>query len=322
MSRRAFMVTGCATLAAGLSASSERGADRRPSLPLRRGSLVRGANVTVKNSHYPRPWHNLWLEWDWAHWIRWQIDLARTLGVDCIRVIGSVSVITEGALTVDRYQSQWDQLLEYLAAQGMWAYPCVSDLRHWGTATLRQALPAYRAFGEGLRGHDNVLGIDVSNEAQYAAEGLDDRRRLLSRLAMLTATLRDTTWQPLSHSVTLGNAQDWSQGWARDVAELSDFLDLHVYYTPARGDGRPILEAPWSDLPMIVGEFGARIDESRGARIGRYLGVRDLVSSDPRFVGALAWDIASERFGLFDLSGRPRLDITGVLETFPHFRQP
>jgi hypothetical protein len=48
--------------------------------------------------------------------------------------------------------------------------------------------------------------------------------------------------------------------------------------------------------------------------------VRDLIAGDPRFVGGLAWDIASDNFGLFDTQGRPRVDITRPLMTFPVHR--
>jgi hypothetical protein len=280
------------------------------------GVLIRGANITVKSSYYPRPWHNLWLEWDWDNWIKWQVDLARTLGANCIRVVGSVSTVAEEAVPLAEQQAHWAQLLDYLATVGMYAYPCPSDLRHWGAATLPQAVAQYRALGGLLDGYANVIGVDVSNEAAFALEDGRNAADLQATLSALTAALQARTSKPLTHSVSLGNAQEWFQPWVGQFT-ATDFVDVHLYYTPAPTDAHSLFGQSWGDRPLIIGEFGIGIDEPSSRRTARYLAVKDLMATDPRFVGALAWDIASDNFGLFGTDGRPRTDITSALETFP-----
>jgi hypothetical protein len=291
---------------------------RPPALP---GDVrVRGANITVKESHYPRPWHTLWAEWDWTNWIKWQVDLARTLGVNCIRLIGSVSVVAERAITSDQNQARWRQLLDYLAAVGLWAYPCVSDLRHWGDASLAQAVDLYRTVGAVFAGYPNVIGVDVSNEAQLSLEAGWSAAELQRTLDALVAALRKTTSKPLAHSVTIGREQDWFLPWVSRLTRLSEFADVHVYFTPSTADAGALFSRSQADQSLIIGEFGIGIDDSSNARTACYRAVRDLIAGDPRFAGALAWDIASDNFGLFDTNGRPRLDITEPLMTFPVHR--
>ncbi len=49
----------------------------------------------------------------------------------------------------------------------------------------------------------------------------------------------------------------------------------------------------------------------------RYEAIKQLLTTDARFAGAFAWDIASDNFGLFDTRGNPRSDLTTVFKTFP-----
>ena len=303
----------------GTSPDHPRTEAPRP-LRLTDGALLRGANIAVKSSYYPRPWHNLWLRWDWDDWIKWQVDLAATLGVNCIRLIGAVTPVAEGAMTTARYHAQWAQLLDYLTAKGMSAYPCPGDLRHWGATTLPQAVKHYRMLGALFDRYPNVVGIDVSNEAQFGTEDGHGATDVRSVMVALTKALRSSTSTALAHSVSVGSALDLAQPSLGQFAGLSDFLDLHLYYTPSATDLRPLSRQPTGDRPVVIGEFGIGIEEPSSDRTARYLAVRDLIRTDRRLVGALAWDIAEDNFGLFDTSGRPRDDITAALTTFPLHR--
>ena len=317
----ALALSGCVTSDAGDSAPTGgvRYPPRRPpALP--RDVLVRGANITVKESYYPRPWHNLWAEWDWTNWIKWQVDLARTLGVNCIRLLGSVSVVAEKVITSGQNLARWRQLLDYLAAGGMWAYPCVSDLRHWGDARLAQAVDLYRTVGAVFEGYPNVIGVDVSNEAQLSLDAGWSAAELRRTLDALVPALRATTSKPLAHSVTIGHEQDWFLPWVSRLTELSQFADVHVYFTPSTTDAGTLFSRSEGDQSLIIGEFGVGIDEPSNARTAFYGAVRDLIAGDARFAGGLAWDIAEDNFGLFDASGHPRVDITQALMTFPVHR--
>jgi hypothetical protein len=280
-------------------------------------ALIRGANVAVKFQHYPRPWHNLWLEWVWDHWIRWQVDLARSLGVNCIRIIGSLSAVAEGDLSTEQYRGRWQQLLDYLGANDVFAYPCLSDLRDWGSGTLSGATDLYRSLGALFDGHATVIGMDVTNEAKDGLRPNTSGRQLEALLDRLTEALRQKTTKPLTHSRSLHGAEDWTQPWVGRFAGISDFTDVHVYYTPARTDAHPMLREPWADRPIIVGEFGIELDEPPSARTARYAAIKELMATDARFTGAFAWDIASDNFGLFDTRGNPRSDVATIFTTFP-----
>ena len=331
-SRRRFLGGAC-TAALGLalpacdgppSAAAPRAAATPPgghvSLALPGHLLIRGANITVKDSYYPRPWHTLWLDWDWDGWIKRQVDLARTLGVNCIRVIGSVSVVADGALSVERYGAHWDQLLEYLAGLGMLAYPCPGQLDDWGSGTPSQVARIYGQLGEVFSRHANVVAIDVSNEALNEVAGGRAPAEVQAVLSPLDRALRQTVARPLAHSVTMGRPRDWAQPWLQRFLQMSDVLDVHVYYAAAPADAQGLLRNAWADLPVIIGEFGIGTERPQAARIAYFEAIRTLVTSDRRFVGALAWDIASPRFGLFDPGGVARSDVTAVFTTFPRSR--
>jgi hypothetical protein len=327
-SRRSFLAGAC-TAVLGLAVSGCVGPEvsnatpaqdrsSRPTpLALPGGTLIRGANITVKDSNYPRPWHNLWLEWDWERWIKWQVDLAKSVGANCIRMIGSVSVVAEGALPFDQYGARWSQLLEYLSAQGMLAYPCPGQLDQWGSGTPSQAEQLYRQLGEVFSGHSNVLAVDVSNEALNEVAGGRSAAELEGVLMPLDHALRQTMDKPLAHSMTVSRAEDWAWPWISRFSEMSDVLDVHVYYRAAPSDAAALLHNTGGTRPVLVGEFGIGTDRPEADRVAYFQSIKKLLTSDRRFVGALAWDIASSRFGLFDSDGVARHDIADVFTTFP-----
>lgn len=285
-------------------------------------TLIRGGNITVNN----QTWGQMWATWDWAGWIKFQVDAAVSLGANCIRLIGSV---TQGVSDQATYLSQWKQFLDYTASIGVHAYPCGGDFHpdHWGTTTDQQAATLYAAWGGLCNSYPHVIALDVSNEGfgQGAAAGLT-YAQVLARMTSLTSTLRGVAGKPISHSRAFSASSNWSGAAGNDLRAISDLHDIHVYYNgllPADINGLTNLAG--GDLPIMIGEFGALgTGQPTSNRTARYSAVRDLITTRTEVIGGLAWAIADTNTdpsfgtsGMIAANGTPRTDIATVFSSFP-----
>ncbi|MGY1671007.1 hypothetical protein [Geodermatophilus sp. SYSU D00710] len=323
LDRRVFL----AALASGVTAtacgSPQRGNQQAPSPP-----MIRGANITVDAT----PWAGLWANWDWAGWIKWQVDALAALGGNTVRLIGGIGGITDGRYSLSQYLGRWEQFLDYTADTGTWVYPCGGGLGHWSSTSDEQAQDIYRDWGALVDRYDHVLGIDVTNEA--FGEGIVSAGRseesVFATLRALTSALRQVTATPIAHSQVLLGAADWVTPRGRRLQDISDFYDFHLYYTPAQPatDVRRLLRTPWADKPVLIGEVGENTTAPSSARALRYRAAETIVRSDKRFMGALAWAITDtvpgeppSQYGLVDRAGVARSDIVRLFQTWPTSRR-
>lgn len=289
------------------------------------GTLIRGGNITVDNTTWP----GLWAAWDWDGWIKFQIDELAALGGNCVRLMGGVAGVADGTYSQATYLAHWEQFLDYTASVGIHAYPCGGDFRteHWGSTTDGQATTLYSAWASLCDGYDHIIGLDVSNEAFASgiAAGLT-YAQTLARMTLLSAAVRAATDKPITHSRAFSLVSQWTGSAGGDIAPISDFHDIHVYYDGALpADVSGLADQPWGGLPILIGEFGAYgTGADTGLRTGRYTAIKNIVDSRADVIGALAWAISdtntSTDFGTSGLvapDGTVRTDIASVFAAFP-----
>jgi hypothetical protein len=306
----------------GIALSACATAGAQPRL-LQTRPLLRGANVTVDAT----PWSQLWAEWDWSGWIKWQIDHLAALTGNSVRLIGGVGGITDGFYTLQQYLSRWEQFFDYTATIGMLAYPCGGGLAHWSDTSDQQAQDIYRAWGALLNRYDHVIGIDVTNEAfgEGRVTAQLSEETVFTTLEALTEALRQVTTKPVSHSQVLLSGEDIMNSRRARLRGISDFYDFHLYYTPSTAaDSLRALNTNWGDKRILIGEVGANTTLARAQRVARYVSVRQFVASSTLAMGAFSWAITdsvprdpSNTFGLVDRAGAARSDIVGAFQTWP-----
>lgn len=359
ISRKSFL-RGALSVAAGASlgpdltgvasasplTSDFRPSDRRPiswpdlEMPLPADVRVRGANVVPTarpngdpwEKYGPNVWAAMWNVWDWAGWIRPQIDDAATVG-NALRLWADTSVVSSGLLTRDVYLSRWQQLLDYVASMNLYVFACGGDL---GPCTPADAVALYPPWIELLATYGNVLGVDVLNEAWNGGASFGfNYAEILALVRSLTDIVRGQGL-PATASFPMATDAWWDwDGSARvfrdnPVApfwEASDYLDIHVYSNTTPLQVAATHDFPWAlGKPILFGEFGIRNNGTTFIeRASYYEMVRQLVVSDNENIGALAWstyDVNAGRnsCGLFSAPGVPRTDMTALLSTFPMSR--
>jgi len=291
------------------------------------GVLVRGGNLTVNN----QTWAQMWAAWDWTGWIKFQIDALKALGGNCVRIIGGPLAAVDGTISQATYLARWAQFLDYTAAQGVLAYPCGGDFGpdHWGSMTDSQATAIWTAWADLCDDYPHVIGMDISNEgvSQGIAAGLT-QSQVLTRMTMLANAVRTVSTKPIAHSRAFDDNY-WANTFGGDIRPISDFHDIHVYYdalTPTHVDA--LINSPWGDLPILLGEFGAYgITHTTEQRTGRYSAAKAVVEQRTEVIGALAWAITDTNTGTWGTSGlvapdgAVRTDIADIFATMPTTRQ-
>ena len=331
LTRRAFGAAICAVAGgAALPTPHARGMpDVGPSLPrVPDGLLLRGANI-VGSFSVPSTdtiWGGLWRTWDWNNWIRPQIEDAAGI-CNAIRFWGNTLALADGSIKLSQYLYRWQRTLDYASSLGLLVYPCGGDLRHWGPFTRTQALETFNELADLFSHYQNVIGVDVTNEAsdamratptKYSYRGSTPPTQLLESLG---ETFR-ARGLAVTHSRSIRERSAWSTPFALD--SIVDFVDFHVYYPPQLGDISLALNRTRNeDKQIIIGEFGEDTTHPPQVRAAYYEAIRTLCMSDRRCRGAFAWSAwdlspsVSGQWGLFDRKRELRKDIGDVFMQFP-----
>ena len=292
------------------------------------GIRLRGGNLNPGPQHARQYdlWAALWHDWDWSEWIQPLIDDLKSVGGNALRVFGNTLVVTSGAIDSAAYLDRWRQLLDYTAALDMSVLPCGGDLSHWGgNTTWTAAEDLYGAWARLLAPYDNVIGLDVTNEAsdQHAAGTVvtySQPEPWYATITHLGEVARRESGKPITHSRSVRNPLNWRNGSVITDA-VSDFISVHCYYAPGPNDPVPLRESPWgAGKSLIIGEFGASASDSSSM----YGGVTALVAADAANVGALVWptyDISGEGDNaLFYGPGEPQPDQIALFQALPDTR--
>lgn len=308
-------------------AGGARGAARVTSVPavagfgtLIPGIKVKGGNVVVKS--YGGSWGGLFSEWDWDNWIKPQVDRARALGMNTIRLIGNPGIIFMAAgenypaITLEQYIARWRQLADYTKSLGMMLYPALCEKwAFWDGTTFDFAnadrIDAIKAVAKALAPYPNVIGFDVFQEGS----GKDDGLTVNNVLDLYGAIRSVAPGIPLTTSNSsdgFGNPEDfWSdqnsiqyQAWTAKGG--ADFIDIHVYLDNV--DVSNLSNFSSLGKPILVGEFGTPQSLTPAEQVGRIVSGKDLHNL-PGVLGSIVWGLAdqgtadADKIGIWDNSG-------------------
>jgi hypothetical protein len=290
---------------------------------------IKGGNITVKPSGHG--WAGLWAEWDWDNWIKPQVDRARILGMNAVRIIGApesvlVDPIAGTLLKVSQatYNGRWVQLADYCLRNGMYLYP--APVERWayetyqtsqgGSAPWNFQNPTVTAVvvscAQTLSTYSNVIGFDIFQEGAGASDGL-----VLADVLALFASIRAVAPNiPLTTSNSSGGFGSAPAFW-NDTTSLSyqvqtaaggaDFIDLHVYLDTVNPADMDIFLNRISK-PILIGEFGDSQDQTQSAQTARFQSISTL-HNRTGVRGSFVWALAdqsvtsSNQWGVWDNTG-------------------
>ncbi|MCX2713130.1 hypothetical protein [Mycolicibacterium sp. J2] len=284
------------------------------------GVKIRGGNIVVKPDG--ASWGGLFSEWDWNDWIRPQVDRARALGMNTVRLIGNPGIIflpageNYPAITEEQYIARWRQLAAYTQSLGMMLYPALCEKwAFWdGTKfdyTDPQRIAAVTAVAKALAEYPNVIGFDVFQEGSGKDDGLT-----VSNVLDLYGAIRSVAPNvPLTTSNSsdgFGNPEDfWDdqssipyQAWTAGGG--ADFLDIHVYLENV--DVTRLANFTRLGKPILVGEFGTPQSLAPAQQEARIASGKDLHNL-PGVLGSIVWGLAdqgttdADRVGIWDNTG-------------------
>lgn len=284
------------------------------------GVKVRGGNIVVKS--YGGSWGGLFSEWDWDNWIKPQVDRARILGMNTIRLIGNPGIVFTPAgegypvITLEQYISRWRQLADYTKSLGMMLYPALCEKwAFWNGSSYdfvnSDRINAIQAVAKALAEYPNVIGFDLFQEGSGKDDGLtvSNVLDLYHAIRLVAPNIPLTT---SNSSVGFDNPEDfWSdqsslpyQVWTADGG--ADFLDIHVYLSDVQAERLSIFRR--MGKPILVGEFGTPQSLAPAQQQSRIISVKNL-QSDPGVLGCIVWGLAdqgsadADKFGVWDNSG-------------------
>lgn len=310
---------------------------RLPTIPA--ATMIAGANIAPRG-----PWPSLWsTDTEWTDWVKPQIDNAKSLGLNAIRMQGSIGGLAAGTYTMAQYLARWNQRLDYIASLGMYAYVTGGGFDDWGGATDAQAAGYYAQWAAMLATHNNVIGVDISNEglffgpsAAYGGSATSGLQLTLNQTVQLIATLstaiKGACNLPVSQSLIYNNGTEFNTKTQPALIErYVDFYDIHLTVgatsAPTPAEAALFFNHRWAKKPILFGEFSRNAAQTTANRQAYYNDVKTLLTSRPEFIGGLAYAMADQnstdntkQFGLWDLAGNPRTDLTTILATFPKTR--
>lgn len=295
---------------------------RRARTALTEGTL-KGGNITVKPAG--ASWSGLWSEWDWANWVKPQVDRAIKLGLNAVRVIGAPQVVVRSGtgsgaaqITQAAYDAHWKQLADYCLLNGLRLYPCLTEkwaFYNGSTYSFQDsaATTSITTTAAVLSTYPNVIGFDIFQEGSGSGDGL-----LLADILALYAAIRAAApGVPLTTSNSSGGfgsaAAFWTdttslsyQAWMADAG--ADFVDLHIYLEGATtADIEGFIDR--TKKPILIGEFGGGQDLAADAnRVARYTSAR-IHHSRAGVLGSFVWALADQgttdanKYGVWDNTG-------------------
>jgi hypothetical protein len=280
---------------------------------------LRGANIIVDGAGGRGDWPYLFEDWAWTSWIKYQIDLAVTLGANCIRLIGDqIAILDTATITRATYLAHWTQLLDYCASIGVMVYATASHDRCYGYAGLAAEIAA---FCDLIAGYPNtVVAVDLLQEANLISGVTLDTAVATKLQAIYTDAKTRLGSIPATYSLT--GYHTGSQ--IATLATAVDYWDAHLYpLDSASGAGFEVGGInsagyqTWLGLvdadgrPFLHGEIGVSMAHSDTESVSVYDRVPYL-APQTGCAGFLAWSIldgssvASGKFGLFTDAGVDR----------------
>lgn len=276
-------------------------------------NLVPNPNISyTTNRRFEGMWSS---EWDWAGWIKPQIDyLVGDCGCNCIRSIGAHWGVSAGRVSAATYKAHQLQVAEYLHAKGAYYYPCGDSIRNDtdNVTTANAHAVMMSDYLLSLQPVGNVIGFDVINEANgntYFSETY--LRNMITAIKASGVTLPITI--STSEVITGSGAT-----WINSIHDAFDFIDYHVYAFPHVATYHDyFLSNTVKDI--LVGEVGtnttALTSTGGGTEVEQLANLGPVYSlalgGHPRLRGVLMWACAdleiaqSGEWGVYNTNSTP-----------------
>lgn len=287
--------------------------------------LEAGSSATPYVDYFfNNPWDGFWTHWNWAGWIKPNIDLAKAAGLNCIRIIGSIGAITGYGLSQATYLVRLQQVIEYCRDNGMYYYATGGDMRDVSGATLPgDATTILVAIANLLKNYpDTVIGFDVIQEIS-TGYGTFTEATIVSWAGTWTSAIRAAAPNlALTYSDVGANGSPIAFADSARFSEwdsLLDYYDFHVYGT--YDASAPNAFFMLSNRDIMIGEVGADRNSLSSPQItSQYNAVGKWMTSYP-ISGALQWSIKSldgaNRFGFYNSSGVVNTDVSVPFLAYP-----
>ena len=284
-----------------------------PGLNIPAGRKLVGANLVPNPAAAfttGRRFEGMWsTEWDWAGWIKPQIDLALgQLGFNCIRSIGGHWGIGAGRINVAQYTSRLVQVASYLKDRGAYFILAGDSIRQNGTEDgsipVATQSARYASYLRELQAVGNVPGFDIVQEAD-GVNGAGYYSTAYTR-DMIAAIKAAGITLPLTYSVheffteaglspNNSNLPLWITGKAEPCG--FDYIDLHLYdfFRMDQSQGKYLdhFLTNYGSLEIIVTETGKNRTVTDDAAVTDLsLAYRRGLSGHPRVRGVLQWAMA------------------------------
>ena len=295
-------------------------------------SGILGGNIV------PRPdgdWRELAFNWDWTNWIKPQVDRARLLGMNLVRLILAPGVTlpkvstggsTAGTISSATYETRLRQLATYCAQQGLYLYVCLAtdvdfvdvnaaydygdagDVATGGGTDFSNATvqAAVADAAEWLAEYPNVVGFDVFQENPAGILEADI-------LSLIDAVRAVAPRVPITSSISSGN---WTNTAVPNAVVLyehaagvgSDFADFHVYTNNDDPTSPDYAISVSGGKPVLIGEFGSPVSAGQSAQEAVFENVAALRNRQG-ILGAIVWALADQgvanslKYGVWDNTG-------------------
>lgn len=286
-----------------------------PGLNIPAGRKLVGANLVPNPAAAfttGRRFEGMWsTEWDWAGWIKPQIDLALgQLGFNCIRSIGGHWGIGAGRLDVAQYTSRLVQVASYLKDRGAYFLLAGDSIRPSGTedgsVPVATQSARYVSYLRELEPLGNVAGFDIVQEADnivgslpvgyYSTAYMRDMIQAI-KAAGITIPLTYSTHEFFTEAGL--NPANSATLWITGKAEPCgfDYIDLHLYdffrMDSSQGKYLDHFLTNYGSLEIIVTETGKNRTVTDDAAVTDLsLAYRRGLSGHPRVRGVLQWAMA------------------------------
>jgi hypothetical protein len=282
-----------------------------------------GANIVPKAANIAfdsgrQSWAQMILSWDWAGWVKPQIDnvVGNGVGANAIRMIGAQWGVVQGFYTQDFYDTKMLQVVDYCASLGVYFCAVGGDFSYYlgggvRTYTLAQAAASMAITMGKMQQRPNVVTLDVIQEVNNSSLTLTELQQFIVALKTAGITL------PMTYSWAdqTGSTVSTSTGNAtyNTIAPFCDYLEFHPYFVSPVLDQYGYYRTNFPTLDILIGECG------RSQNDGSALIEQDIILAlkigdqpDPAYRGTLIWactdqdTVSTNQWGLYDASFNPR----------------
>lgn len=266
--------------------------------------------------------------WDWeGHWKN-QIDAAASIGANLFVYFGSIQAVPKGTISLQSYLSRRCQIVEYLAAKGMYALSYAAYTFYgWNGVTNTEACDLMARDAQMMAQYENTIGYVTTDEPYGSSVDYGQsmaNSTIVSYLADQYAAVRAATNSafpictapnPCGHDSNIWTYSGAAQTRCDNVAPYCDFFCFHPFGFTALSSSDALRAAyPNKQIMMPSSILVENGDPDLGAKVGQ---VMDLVGSN-NFRG-MGWficvDFTGATWGVFNSDLTERTAKTDLFRT-------